>query len=550
MSHVFKRQRVALWAAFLAVMIQSNLAIGQDWIYTIVDGDNLWNLSEKHLDRVTRFSQLQKINAIKNPYRMRPGTKLRVPLKWIRSNPVPAKILELQGNVEIIRSSGTVEQLTTSGPLIRLGDQLRTGPNSTVAIEFADKTLLTLHSDSLARFDHLSAHGVTGMVDSRLNLKKGRMDTRVTPAVGPGSRFEIHTPSAISAVRGTEYRASVSEDEQSSNIEVLKGKVLVKGASKSTLVNAGFGTQVASGKPPIAPRELLAPPILKSIPSPIESLNWPLAWDPLEGAEQYRLEVAIDDQFNTLEGQQLTGHARAALPDLPDGAYFVRVRGVTALGLEGKNRVDRIVLDVHPQPPVPLLPNEARVFRGKAPELKWTASSEAAKYRLELSSDPTFRTPLTVEDGLNNNHFDTAGFADPGQYYWRLTSIAEDGEYGPVGDIRSYQIKPIPEKVTPNMESEGDDQLVASWRAGGAGQTYQVQLANDDAFTDLAFDQNITEPKFAFKPMSGQVRYLRVRSIESDGYQGPWGATQRVDPTPGDSAWIVPILGIIGILIL
>lgn len=53
---------------------------------------------------------------------------------------------------------------------------------TTVAIQFADTSILTLHKQSRVSFDHLSVHGTTGMVDSHVRLIEGRMDTKVTPA--------------------------------------------------------------------------------------------------------------------------------------------------------------------------------------------------------------------------------------------------------------------------------------------------------------------------------------------------------------------------------
>ena len=205
-------------------LLCSSSVYAQDWIYTVVDGDNLWNLSEQHLDKVTRFEQLRKLNNIENPKRLQPGTRIRVPLAWIRSNPVAAKIISITGSAEIQRARSSTSEQAKVGSLMQLGDQLSTADDSSVAIEFADKSVLSLHENSLVHFDHLSAHGVTGMVDSRLNLLKGRMDTKVTPAVGPGSRFEIETPSAISAVRGTVYRALVMDNGDKSKREERNGE--------------------------------------------------------------------------------------------------------------------------------------------------------------------------------------------------------------------------------------------------------------------------------------------------------------------------------------
>jgi len=537
------------------LLLFSFQAAAQDWIYTVVPGDNLWKFSEKHLDTVLRFDQLRKMNNIKNPKRMPPGSKIRIPLKWVKSNPVPATLEAIRGKAQLFRADGSIEDLgikdlTGKGPLFQLGDRIKTSDDTTVAIKFADNTILTLHSNSQIRFDHLSAHGTTGMVDSRLHLIDGRMDTRVTPAVGPGSRFEIHTPSAISAVRGTEYRAAVSEQDATSNIEVLHGKVAVKGAEKQRLIKAGFGTKVARGKQPISPRKLLSAPKLADIPARIRMIGWTLNWEKLEGATHYRVEVSEQDNFNTILWQKKTEYAKVGLPDLLDGQYYVRVRGVDKLGLEGIQKTTPFIMDTRPQPPVQLKPTPAQVFRATAPQLQWSDSAEADRYHLEIATDEDFSQLIVDQKDLNSTKFDTSEWSEIQTYYWRLTSITANGEFGPVGESRSYEIKPIPDKVTAEMKTTDDGTLVASWRAGTPGLTFQVQMADDPGFSEIILDQKVSEPQLSFEPVLGQVRYLRVRGIESDGYQGPWGAVQKIEPLPDDSRWWIPVLTVIGIIAL
>ena len=512
-------------------LLCSSSVYAQDWIYTVVDGDNLWNLSEQHLDKVTRFEQLRKLNNIENPKRLQPGTRIRVPLAWIRSNPVAAKIISITGSAEIQRARSSTSEQAKVGSLMQLGDQLSTADDSSVAIEFADKSVLSLHENSLVHFDHLSAHGVTGMVDSRLNLLKGRMDTKVTPAVGPGSRFEIETPSAISAVRGTVYRALVMDNGDKSNIEVLHGKVAVSGANKQLLVNKGYGTQVATGQPPLPPKALLPAPIFEPIPDTITEINWRLAWSEVAGAKAYRVEVATENDFDTLVWEGITEYNRAAFPDLLDGHYAVRVRAIDSLGLEGINQQAMIQLNAQPQPPIALKPVDQQVFREQSPSLQWTAADNAKAYRLEIAADDKFTQPL-LDKTLTDSEFDTASLSALGYYYWRLSSIASDGEVGPVGPARSYQIKPIPEKVEAAVSAEESGQLVASWNVGMGQPNYRVQIANDKAFNDIIIDETIDKAEYAFEPFKADERYLRVKSIEQDGYEGPWGSTQTIQPLP------------------
>jgi hypothetical protein len=527
--------------AFLLLLL-SNTVLAKDWVYTVVEGDNLWNLSEQHLDKVTRFEQLRKLNNIDDPKHLKPGTRIRVPLNWIRSNPVAAKVASFNGTVELQRLDNNALITVDIGTLLNLGDQLRTAKNSTVAIEFADKSILTLHENSLVHFDHLSAHGVTGMVDSRLNLLQGRMDTKVTPAVGPGSRFEIQTPSAISAVRGTVYRASVANHGDASNIEVLEGKVAVSGADTQLMINKGFGTQVAVGEIPSPPRALLPAPTLSVIPSTVTQVNWRLSWSDIESASAYRIEVATDNQFDTLLWQEVSQYNRTAFPDLIDGHYAVRVRAIDDFGLEGFNQQGDVYLNAHPQPPIALNPVDQSVFRGQSPILQWTDSDEATRYRLEIATDEDFTQLVLDNENINDTKFDTAAFQQVSHYYWRLSSIAADGEIGPVGPIRSYQIKAIPEKVDAALAVESDGLLVASWNAGSTEQHYQIQVANDKTFKDIVIDQIVEEPQFAFEPIKETERYLRVKSIEDDGYEGPWAATQTIAPLPKEPTNYWPII--------
>lgn len=465
-------------AIALLLALLSLPAMASDWVYTVVEGDNLWDLSEKYLDSQLRFEQVRKLNNVEFPKRMRPGTRLRIPMKWMRSNPVPAKIGSVQGQVELTRADGARETAVSPGLVIRLGDILKTGDHSSVAVIFADGTVLTLRSVSEMRFDHLSAHGNTGMVDSRLHLIDGRLDTRVKPAVGPGSRFEIQTPSAISAVRGTEYRAAVTADGRASNVEVLHGNVKVTGARKSRLVNAGFGTQIAQGQPPAPPRRLLSAPVLDPVPKRIRQLHWPLSWQALDGARTYRVEISADQTFNVLLWEQLVNNARAALPDLPDGNYQARVRGIDKRGLEGRSAVHTLLIDTHPQPPVPLQPQEGKTLRGVSAELHWSAYADAHRYQLEIATDEAFEQIVLSQADLDGTRYQTTGITEPGTYYWRVASVAADGELGPTGAARFWHLKPLSEKIAPAIQPE-DDRLVASWPQVSPDQTYQVQIALD-----------------------------------------------------------------------
>jgi hypothetical protein len=541
-----RQVRVLITAAlFLFSLSPAN---GSQWVYTVVDGDNLWDFSEKYLDSVLRFDQLRKMNSIKNPKRLQPGTWLRVPMKWIRSNAVPANLDDFDGQVQLIRADGSKISQLKPGFQIQLGDTLRTGPRSSAAIRFADTTTLTLHSHSEMRFDHLTAHGETGMVDSRLNLLQGRMQTKVRPSVGPGSRFEIYTPSAISAVRGTHYRVSVTDSGSGSNIEVLEGKVEVSGAEKQRLVPAGFGTRIEKGKAPTAPVELLPAPEFQQIPEVVRYIDWRLQWEGIDGALNYRIEVSRDREMAVLLWDQLSDQITLPLPELADGRYWVRVRGVDANGLEGNSRIASVLLDTQPQPPLSLNPPDSTVVRGATAELEWTRSDTADNYLLEIATDKGFEQIVQRVGDLQATRFRAEGITEPGVYYWRVSSILNK-ESGPPGVVRSWQLKPDLEAVESNIDST-DEKVTASWREADTAQRYQVQMALDADFNNIELDEFTTESQISFDHQHGQVRYLRVRALDTDGYTGPWGSAQYIEPPADQGIWAVPVLFILGLFFI
>ncbi|ODB94978.1 hypothetical protein A3194_20155 [Candidatus Thiodiazotropha endoloripes] len=520
-----------------------------DWVYTVVEGDNLWDFSAKHLDSVMRFEQLRKLNNIKNPKRLQPGSWLRVPMKWIRSNAIPARIGLLEGKVRILRADGSAENSLKSGVLIHLGDTLNTGQNSSASVIFADNSSLTLYSDTEMRFDHLSAYGETGMVDSRVHLGQGRMETKVKPTAGPGSRFEIHTPSAITAVRGTAYRAAISPNGDSSSIEVLEGDVVVSGAEQQTLVSAGFGTQVALGKAPTEPRKLLPSPGLHELPEPLRALEWQLNWQSLDGANSYRAEISSSADFDVLQWEAVVQEPQVKLPDLADGDYWFRVRGIDEVGLEGNSAVQSLLLDRHPQPPTSLSPADGEMLDFGGVELKWQQISKVRGYLLEVAADQAFEEIVFKQETDDKTQFEVTELKQPGRYFWRVSAIAEDGEVGPSGAVRSWRLRADME--SPNViVTATEAHVVSNWQPLNSNYRYHVQLAHDADFKQLEFDQIISANEQTFDHIYSQLRYIRVCAVDEDDYHGPWSSVQKVDPLLGKSVWIVPISAIMGLLFL
>ena len=88
-----------LFILFFCLVNVVNAQAQQSWVYVVSDGDNLWDISKKFLDKVERYTDLQKINQIKHPKKIPPGTLLRIPMQWIKHQPTSAKITFYNGHI-------------------------------------------------------------------------------------------------------------------------------------------------------------------------------------------------------------------------------------------------------------------------------------------------------------------------------------------------------------------------------------------------------------------------------------------------------------------
>ena len=267
------------WLAAVLPVLLSAAAIADDWIYTVRPGDNLWNLSEIHLSSMDYWQPLQRHNNISDPQNIPPGSRLKFPVAWLKYQPASALVIQLQGEALLVSASDGSSRALTINTRLHSGDRIKTGADSNLNILFADGSELLVLSDSEVVMDSLSAYGITGMVDTRIRLQGGRVDTRVVPAQGPGSRYHIITPAAVAAVRGTSFRVSADTDKPVARSEVTEGKVGVSGSGASQLVPAGFGTITEAGKPPQPPRELLPAPDLSSLPAVLDRLPLQFNWE-------------------------------------------------------------------------------------------------------------------------------------------------------------------------------------------------------------------------------------------------------------------------------
>ena len=516
--------RLCLGAIVAIASIQANAS---DWIYRVRPGDNVWELAALYMKPSQSWQKLQAYNTIADPLHLTPGSIMRFPIEWLRVAPAKATVVAVVGHA----TAGSQQSPTApvvAGMQLGYGTRIVTAADASLTLRFADGSQVLVTGGSELDLDRMSAYGSTGMVDTRLRLQHGRVSSRVTPLTGTAAHFSIATPGTISSVRGTHFRVAADAASQQAWTEVTKGRVAVAGKHRSELVPAGKGVETDRGAAPSPSQALLPPPTLSCPTGVVSHLPLNLRWPALPGAVRYRVQLSTSPKFEALLENRVLDLPQVGFSDLPDGDRALRVRGVAANGLEGEDAVCAFTVAAHPQPPLVMAPAPGSKVRDARPRFAWTQSEEAASYDWQLAGDPSFSHLLASQPALTGS--DTRAPADLplGRYYWRIATRDHQGKLGPFTDplpfVRVQQL-PAPAVGQPRHQH---GQLDFAWQQGLPGQHYRVELSATSDFAHPLLDRVVDTAALSIHKPGHGVWYLRVRTIDTDGYAGPWGPVQRI----------------------
>ncbi|WP_456404694.1 FecR domain-containing protein [Thiolapillus sp.] len=518
-----------LWALLLMFFV-SSAGLAEDWLYTMKPGDTVWDISHKLLKDWRYWDDVLRHNNIDNATRIRPGTKIAIPLYIVREELSEVRVDKVSGAVEVIFGDNERRLPLKPGMSLAAGDRVITGENSTALFYLEDESSILLQEQSELEFTRLKTlgGGSTRSMDAKLDIRRGRMNMDANPRHAPDSAFEITTVSANSAIRGTSFRIGIEQD--SARTEVLNGLVSVGNAHGNVDVPGNFGTVARKDSPPIKPVELLPAPSLDKFPSLIRYLPTVVPLDSLAQARSYRVQVAADQDFLEIRLDRVVKGRFMLDQQFEDAAYYVRVRGVDANGLEGKNATKAFRVEARPVAPMARQPLSDQVLHTGAVSFSWAEVEAADQYLFELASDEGF------QDVLERRQLDDietrVNIAKPGTYFYRLSSITAEGRQGPPGKVVRIRVLPVPATPQPKPPAVEDDKLRLSWQEVEGVAVYQVQLASDAEFQNLVVDVRTAEPEVQVpRPPSGYY-YFRLRSIDVEGYEGAFSTPQRFEVEP------------------
>lgn len=383
---------------------------GDTLVYTVKPSDTLYALSREYLTSPDAWRQLQAANRVRIPQRMPVGYKLAIPRKLLKFTPVTMRIQTFSGPVTV---SGAEPR---KGLELDEGALVSTGPNGFVVISGADGSRIALPSNTRVRIGQARRYRLVQATDIELEVERGKAEVQAAKQA-PDSRFRVRTPVAVTAVRGTVFRAGYSEEAAASASETIEGEVAVASAKADLALPAGFGA-AAQADGALAKETLLPAPALADPAKVQTELRASFDFTPVALARAYRVQVSRDAGFLDVISEVQAAVPRAEFEGLKNGTYFVRAAAFSAAGLQGLEeawsfRRQRVGL-------------AADAGQSGLPDgfrFAWTAEGEGTSlFRFQLFGAGEGGLPLVDEPALTKPEL-TVTAMRPGAYRWRVGVI-------------------------------------------------------------------------------------------------------------------------------
>src|SRR5271163_4025029 len=167
----------------------------------------------------------------------------------------------VNGQVQIQRTGGATIG-AAAGVGVNVGDRIVTGAGAHAVIVLNDQSRLDIGPSSSIMLDQFTITGGGG-ASTRVSLFSGVMRSLVSAASGgTPADYQVHTPNAVAAVRGTRFDTAYSENvirpgyqgcERYTDVSVYQGTVNLSPVGAPTAgedVHAGYEATLPCDKPP------------------------------------------------------------------------------------------------------------------------------------------------------------------------------------------------------------------------------------------------------------------------------------------------------------
>lgn len=519
---------IGVLIAMILVAVPGIASCAQDLEVLVARGDTLINLCNDYLEEPDDWPKVANANFhIKDPDLIYPGQKVSIPAILLKGVPGGGRVTFLKGSVDIQRSDEEPWEILAPGEQLTEGMRVRTGEDGILEATFEDASTFYMKPGTCLQVSK-ARKSETSSVIGELFLEGGRIITRIKKATGSEPRFKIQTPSAVAAIRGTEFRVAHDLRDNRTRVEVISGLVSASGRQRKVLLEEGTGTVVKKGRDPEKPVELLPPPSLDA-PEPLyRKMPIELHFKTNRGTSAVGVLLARDPEIKDVIRDIVAGPETAAMTDIADGTYYLQITSIDRKGLESlPSGAIPIHVRVNPEPPFVQSPVSGKEYKTVAMEFSWLNVKDAVGYRMQIGEDPSFLGIVEDRELIGKAAYKTRKL-EPKTYYFRVLSIAEDGYQGLWCDVLQFTLLQPPPAPVSSPPRKSGKQITLQWQNMGPKYDYHFQMAGDAEFNDILVDKMVDEPSTSIaKPEKPGTYHVRVSAIDTEeGFEGNFSSPQ------------------------
>ncbi len=489
-----------------------------EWTYTLKAGETLVGVARELLTGNASVQQLASYNRVQSPSSLKPGDAVRIPVAWLRQQPEPARVKGLTGQVQSRRASTGHLRPLAEGDLIRAGDTVITR-DGTATVELADGSVVRINPASEVAFSRLTRYGRVGMTDTLIRLERGGVSNRVQPMKEKGARFEIETPSAVAAVRGTAF--ALQTDPHGSQLQVTEGKVAFGEPGAARDIPAGYGASVsARGNTPMRIRRLPPAPQTQPMEASVHSLPLDFAWQD-NGADRYQVDILEADSGRWVRREQ-TRDTGITLSGLPNGDYRLEVAVLGSDGTVGMPATALVQVDLAAQAAELVKPAPGAAVDTDRPRFHWRYTSDSERARVEIATDPEFSNLVASSDWSTGNSASPNRPLNPGRYWWRVVTEAGGTSFA-TSASREVLVNGTLPPVRILSANYLDRQVRIFWESIENTTGYLLQLSEDPSFEKVVKEATVDDTTAALRLIPGRRYFVRLRAVSDGPMAGRWG---------------------------
>ncbi|WP_323752351.1 FecR family protein [Marinobacter sp.] len=489
-----------------------------EWIYTLQQNDSLTNISATLLQNTADGHRLLAHNGLPSNASLKAGETLRIPVAWLKRQPEPARVSSVSGNVQHISGFDGRKTPLTEQSVIRVGDELLLGAGS-ATLTLADGSEIRVSPNSRLMFNRLTQYGKTGMVDTRLRLQKGEVHSRVKPLQENGALFEITTPSAVAAVRGTAF--TIQAGVGGSSIQVQKGVVDFGRPGKAQRIPAGYGASVTTTSTErLNIRQLPPAPTVNPVEPVVSRLPAELSWQPTS-APAHRIDIFETSSGGWVQSRSVTDN-QFPIDQLDNGQYELHVAALDQRGIAGLPSVIPIKVELLAKTPTLISPENDTSIDDDMPEFRWQLNGSNELARIEISQDETFENLVSTSEWAPESLALPSRALNPGTYFWRVTTEAGGTSFA-ASDARKLTINGTIPPVRIININYLDSQVRVFWERADTAKKYRLQLSEEPGFQNIIKEADVPDTTASLRLIPGRRYFVRVKALAEGPIASRWG---------------------------